>query len=107
MKNMVVRVSRSAWGDARAVHSKTSIRLMRSLCQPEWTFLDDGKNCGEEVVFERITNLHECRDGLYELVICNEERDWETGYVEDWDYKLIPISDDIKAIAKKKMMFPI
>lgn len=33
-------------------------------------------------------------EGLYEIVICNESRDWETGMVDDWELKLVPYVDD-------------
>lgn len=42
---------------------------------------------------DMITNFHECDDGIYELVVHNEHRDWETGIVEDWDYQLIKIEE--------------
>jgi hypothetical protein len=32
-------------------------------------------------------------DGVYEVVICNERRDWESGYIEDWDYRLKACDD--------------
>lgn len=41
-------------------------------------------------VFDRITNLSGCEDGLYVVVTCNEHHDWETGNLEDYDYQLLP-----------------
>jgi hypothetical protein len=45
-------------------------------------------------VFPRIINLDACADGIYTVLVCNERRDWESGYVEDYDYQLWPVSDD-------------
>ena len=42
-----------------------------------------------ENALTRIINLDECEDGLYELIMINQSKDYETGYIEDWDYKLI------------------
>lgn len=39
-----------------------------------------------------IINLDECGDGLYEVVVCNETHDWESGYVDGYDLKLIPFA---------------
>ena len=41
-------------------------------------------------VDESIINLYECDDGIYEVIMCNLSHDWETGYLDDWDLKLIP-----------------
>ena len=34
-------------------------------------------------------NLDECEDGVYGVVTCNEIRNWETGYIEEYDYMLV------------------
>ena len=39
-------------------------------------------------------NFFDVDDGLYELTVVNESRDWETGIVDDWDVQLIPIEGD-------------
>lgn len=38
--------------------------------------------------------LHKYKEGLYEIIICNESRDYETGIVDDWELKLIPYKED-------------
>ena len=40
-----------------------------------------------------ITNFHEVDEGIYEVIMINESRDWETGYLDDWEYKLIPYKE--------------
>ena len=41
----------------------------------------------------RIIDFHKVEDGVYELIFCNESRDWETGYVDDHDYKLVELNE--------------
>ena len=47
-----------------------------------------------ELFLGRITNLDVVGDGLYYLDVINEYRDWESGYVEDWEYKLVPYTEE-------------
>ncbi len=54
-------------------------------------FYDDISMTGFDC--ERVINLDECIDGLYELIVCNISRDWESGWVDDWDWKLIEWRD--------------
>ncbi len=54
-------------------------------------FMEEDCACvGAEDFANYITNLHSCQDGIYRLVVTEETRDWETGIVDDWKYKLIP-----------------
>lgn len=46
---------------------------------------------GVEEALQNILNLNECEDGIYRLVVCNESRDIETGCIDDWNLKLIPV----------------
>lgn len=32
-------------------------------------------------------------EGLYEIVLCNPSRDWETGIIDDWELKLVPYKE--------------
>lgn len=43
---------------------------------------------------KRIINLDECEDGIYELGVVNESRDWETGIIDDWDLELFPVKEE-------------
>ena len=53
--------------------------------------MEDISCIGAEEVLPRIINLDECKDGVYEVTACNISHDFETGYADDWDYKLIAI----------------
>jgi hypothetical protein len=41
-------------------------------------------------VLDLITNLYEVEDGYYQIVINNISRDYETGHIDDYDFKLYP-----------------
>lgn len=61
--------------------------------------LEDCTMTGAEEVIRRIVNLNECQDGRYVVALCNEHRDWETGHIEDYDYRLLPF---VETAAGKK-----
>ncbi len=44
---------------------------------------EDARQMDPEHVWTRITNLDECKDGLYTVGLCNQSRDWESGYLDD------------------------
>lgn len=87
----VVRLRTTAWTDARGVHRKQSITFLRNKCNGFNVLDEDSKNSDAESIFDRIPDLSAYDDGVYEVITCNETRDWETGYVDDYDYKLIPL----------------
>ena len=86
----IVRLKTSWWNDKRGLHSRKDITPMKSLSKGYQILEEDAKNIGASQVAERIENLGECEDGLYTVITCNESHDWETGYVDDYDYRLIP-----------------
>lgn len=89
---VIVRIRSSVFGTRRITVQK-DITCLRRKCIGFNFFEEDIGMIGADAVIESITNLHECPDGIYQIVICNEQRDWETGHVEDYDYKLIPFTD--------------
>lgn len=88
----VVRLATSRWSDKRGIHSRRSLLFMRRK-SAGWQLLEeDSKMIGEDEVVSHIVNLDECKDGLYVVTTCNEYTDWESGMLEDYDYKLIPFT---------------
>lgn len=86
----IVRLSTNDWHDSYGCYEKKSLRILKSKsfggiyeC-----VLNDLESTGN--ILPRIINLNDCQDGLYYIRCVNEKRDWETNYIEDWDYKLIP-----------------
>ena len=91
---VVVRVSTSYWSGACGLYLKRSIKFLRRLCKGH-NFLEEDISClGPDEVACLITNLDQCRDGIYEVQMCNTLTDWETGYVDQWEYKLVPYNGD-------------
>jgi hypothetical protein len=90
----VVRLSTTMWVDKRGLSIKKSLIFLRKKCTGFNVLEEDVGNIGAEEVLLRILNLYECKDGIYEVVTCNESRDFETGYIDDYDYKLVAIKEE-------------
>lgn len=88
----VVRLRTTYWSDKTGIHWKQSLTFLRRQCSG-YNLLEEDTNCiGAEYVIPRITNLNQCKDGIYLVTVCNEARDWETGIVEDYDYMLVELN---------------
>ena len=90
----VVRVKTTVWSDKRGLHTKRSLTFLRRRCEGVNILEEDVGAIGAEEVTSRIPNLWEVKDGVYTLVTCNDRRDYETGYIEDYDYKLVSCLED-------------
>lgn len=87
----IVRLTTSVWHDGSGVHIKKTLRYLRRQCKGYNILEEDSHNGGADEVTKRITNLDECKDGVYQVITCNEWSSWETPHIiEDYDYKLIP-----------------
>ena len=86
----VVRVRTSAWSDKTGLHLKKSVLFLRRKTTGINLLEEDVYAAGAIDIVPKIINLSTCADGLYEVVTCNERRDWESGYVEEYDYRLEP-----------------
>lgn len=69
---------------------------MRKLCIGYNVLSEDVDATDAMDVIKRIINLDKCSDGIYEAVICNKSRDWETGYVDGYDFRLVPFDLESK-----------
>jgi hypothetical protein len=78
------------WSDNRGVHQRKSITWLKKLGGGHFFVQEDVSNVGPELMIQMITNFNEVKDGIYEMVITNTHTDWETGHVDDYDYKLVP-----------------
>lgn len=91
---VVVRVRTSIWRDKRGLHQRKDLTFLRRKCFGYNILDEDAVMIGADAVLDRITNLDECPDGLYLVVTCNHlSRDWETGAIEDYDYRLHPLKE--------------
>lgn len=92
---LVVRVKTSYYSSPRGIHTRTDILFLKRKTTADWNLLkEDADGGGVDNVFSRITNLNECQDGIYEVITCNEHRDYWSGYIEDYDYMLIPYEEN-------------
>ena len=84
-----VRVKTTVWEDERGLYMKKSLTFLKRQCEGFNILAEDVSAIGAEEVFQRILNLGEIEDGIYNVVTCNEKRDFESGYIEDYDYRLV------------------
>ena len=87
----VVRLTTCCWGTDTGLHVKRALRYLKRECTGYNILYEDIQNMGADEVMKSITNLDECKDGIYEVIVCNEWSSWECpGIIEDYDLKLIP-----------------
>ena len=89
-----VRLTTSYWGDRRGLHIRQDLTLLRRVSTGDFIHEDMAATSAEDTAC-RLINLHECQDGVYEVVPCNFSRDWESGYIDDWDYRLVRVDDPV------------
>ena len=89
LNRCVVRLRTTMWADKSGLHTKKSLTSLRRKSEGFNVLEEDASAVGVEEVLPRILNMDECPDGVYEVVMCNESHDWETGYVDNYDYRLV------------------
>jgi hypothetical protein len=89
----IVRLRTTMWSDKKGAYFKKSLTFLRKQCKGFNVLEEDISAAGVELILNSITNLHDCADGIYEFVVCNESRDWETGYVDEWEYDLRKVNN--------------
>ena len=89
----IVRLSTSAWHDKRGVYLKKSLVFLRRRCKGFPVFEDDCSQSEVIDVLDRVLNIDTVPDGIYKVTPCNITTDFESGYVDDWDYRLDPIEE--------------
>lgn len=88
----VVRLTTSAWHDEDGAYLKKTLRYLKRQCV-EYNILDDECDMiGSLDCMNRIVNLYDVEDGVYEVLICNPSTDWESGIVDDYDLTLAPFT---------------
>lgn len=86
----VVRVRTSTWRSGVQIFRTKSVSLLKRLSGEDPYLAHDLDAVGEELVLKAIKNLDEVEDGIYSLITTDVKCDWETGYVDDYKYKLVP-----------------
>ena len=85
----VVRLVTSAWHTNRGIFTQRALLFLKRDSIGFNILEEDCANIGAPEVTQNIL-FENHPDGLYEVVTCNESRDWESGYIEEYDYQLIP-----------------
>lgn len=87
-KTCVVRVGTEGFkrGDTyfygrtiRVIKRKTEYDLLHNDCQ----------NVGIQEAIENIVNINKVDDGLYQLIMVNVSKDYETGHIDDFNFNLV------------------
>ena len=90
----VVHLVTTYWSDNRGLHTRKSLRILKRKCRGVTIVFEDAHSFGVEEVLKKIDNLYTYPDGMYQVIVTNTQRDWETGYIEDYDYSLVPVYGD-------------
>lgn len=88
---LVVRLRTTFWHDKNGLYSKRSLTFLQRKSSGFNVLEQDASDIGAEHVISHIVNWNECADGIYQVEVCNESTDWETGYVDSYDYMLLKI----------------
>ena len=86
----VVKLSTSAWSDKRGIHIRKSLTYLRRKCVGFNVLEEDAGAIGIEELVNGIVNLDDCSDGIYEVCVTDVSHDYETGYIDSYNLKLIP-----------------
>ncbi len=87
----VVKLTTTIYKRSRTYHASKNLTSLKKQCKGYNILDEDVNDGGVEDVLSRIINLYDVKDGIYELVTCNEHTDFETGIIGEYDYKLIPV----------------
>lgn len=94
-KLCIIRVATEAFKRGDTYFYGRTIRVMKKIS--EFNYLDeDCKQVGVLEAIENILNINTVEDGLYRLEMCNVSKDHETGWVDDFNFKLTPHQESIK-----------
>jgi hypothetical protein len=88
---VVVRLTTESYQTQNGFALKKNFTFLKRKCEG-FNFVDEElKMVGADEAIRKIINLNKVEDGIYQIITVNELTDWETGYLDDWDFELIPI----------------
>ena len=73
-----------------------TIRQMRSLSKSPNGYLafeEELSMCGTDAIGTSLIGVEDLDDGLYRMIVACKGRDWETGYVDEVEFKFEPIDE--------------
>jgi len=87
----IVKLVTTAWVNNRGLHFKKSLIYLKRRCKG-FNFLEEDSSYLDDIeLVKKIINFNDVKDGIYEIISINESTDWETGYIDDYDYKLVKL----------------
>jgi hypothetical protein len=86
----IVRLSTSIWKSRKGIHFLKNLDIQRRLSRGDNFFEEDVEMTGADLVINHIKDFHILPDGLYEVKMIDLKKDWESGLVEEWNWKLTP-----------------
>lgn len=89
----IVRLRTSYWKDRKGAYTRKDLTVLSRKSVSPHIFKEELDATGARSTLDSIVNLYEVPDGIYEVVPVNFTRDWETGYVDGYDLKLIPYNE--------------
>ena len=87
----VVRLKRSAYYTRTGVYFTESLIYLRRKCSGYNILEEEAQGVGAMDALP--INMTEMEEGIYEVVSCNETRDWESGVIDGYELKLIPYEE--------------
>lgn len=94
MSKTICRIKTDWFNRGDSLVKQKSIRVLKRKSSGFDLLNESANMVGVEDALEDIVNFDECDDGIYQLITNNWSTDWETGLIEDVDFKLIPVDDD-------------
>ena len=85
----VIRLSTQYYKSGSKYIIKKSITPLKRKSSGYNLIVDASYDVGVEEVLLNIINIDDCEDGLYEVVTTNISRDYWTGEIDEYQYKLI------------------
>lgn len=92
---VVVRLKTTAFRTSRGFRFCTDLILLKRKCQGFDFLTEECLMIGADEAIRKITNLGECEDGIYRVVLTNIQHDWESGHVDDYDFMLVPWKEEL------------
>ena len=69
---------------------RRDVLFLKRQCSGFNAILEDCDQTGVVDAMCTIIGLNTVPDGLYQMVMCNMHKDWETGHAETWQYMFTP-----------------
>ena len=93
VSKVVARLTTTYFQTKRGYAMRKDLTFLKRKCKGFNWVEEDANQAGAETIFDNIVELEKHPDGIYELRMCNESKDWETGLLDSWEYMLVPFEE--------------